>query len=193
MRRVNESSEERYLTHFVDLHRWAEGGYAGKSTWIPGWIELYTRSWPLDLDALVDPPRAYSSIVYLISFQLTSVFVDDQESALKFYTDVLGFVKKQDFPVGQFKWLTVVSPEEPDGPKLLLETSDNPAVRPYKESTYQKGIAAAPFAVNDIQREYERLKQLGVDFKMEPTDLGATEAALFDDTFGNLIQVYEAS
>jgi predicted enzyme related to lactoylglutathione lyase len=124
--------------------------------------------------------------------ELTSVFVNDQEAALKFYTEVMGFEKKQDFPVGQFKWLTVVSPEEPDGPELLLEPSDNPAARSYKESIYEQGIAAAAFAVNDIQGEYERLKQIGVDFKMEPTDMGGT-VALFDDTCGNLIQIYQVS
>ncbi len=124
--------------------------------------------------------------------ELTSVFVDDQESALKFYTEVLGFEKKQDFPVGQFKWLTVVSPEEPDGPELLLEPSDNPAARLYKDSIYEQGIAAAAFAVNDVQTEYERLKQLGVYFKIEPTDVGMAKIAVFDDTCGNLIQIYQA-
>ncbi|MBI2874243.1 MAG: VOC family protein [Firmicutes bacterium] len=124
--------------------------------------------------------------------KLTSVFVDDQDSALKFYTEVLGFEKKQDFPVGQFKWLTVVSAEEPDGPELLLEPSDNPAARSYKDSIYEQGIAAAAFAVNDVQKEYERLKQLGVDFKIEPTEVGETKIAVFDDTCGNLIQIYQA-
>ena len=90
--------------------------------------------------------------------KLTSVFVNDQKSALEFYTDVLGFEMKQDIPVGEFKWLTVVSPEEPDGPELLLEPSDNPAARSYKESIYEQGIAAAAFAVTDLDREYERLK-----------------------------------
>lgn len=125
--------------------------------------------------------------------KLTNVFVDDQQSALKFYTDVLGFAKKHDIPVGKFKWLTVVSPEEPDGTELLLEPSDNPAARSYKQSIYEQGIAAAAFAVNDIQREYDRLKQRGVDFKMAPTDMGTAKIALFDDTCGNLIQIYQAS
>jgi catechol 2,3-dioxygenase-like lactoylglutathione lyase family enzyme len=113
--------------------------------------------------------------------KLTNVFVDDQESALRFYTDVLGFKKKQDFPVGQFKWLTVVSPEEPDGPELLLEPSDNPAARLYKESIYEQGITAAAFGVHDIQREYERLKRHGVDFKMEPTDVGSAKMGYVRD------------
>lgn len=123
--------------------------------------------------------------------KLTNVFVDDQESALRFYTNVLGFEKKQDVPVGQFKWLTVVSPEEPDGPELLLEPSENPAARSYKKSLYEQGIAAAAFAVNDVQKEYERLKQLGVNFMIEPTDVGKARIAVFDDTCGNLIQVYQ--
>jgi predicted enzyme related to lactoylglutathione lyase len=125
--------------------------------------------------------------------KLTSVFVDNQEAALKFYTDVLVFEKKQDIPVGQFKWLTVVSPEEPDGTELLLEPSDNPAAKAYKKSIYEQGIAAAAFAVTDIQKEYERLKQRGVQFKMEPTDMGSAKIALFDDTCGNLIQIYQVS
>jgi catechol 2,3-dioxygenase-like lactoylglutathione lyase family enzyme len=125
--------------------------------------------------------------------KLTSVFVNDQESALEFYTDVLGFEIKQDIPVGEFKWLTVVSPEEPDGPELLLEPSDNAAARSYKESIYEQGIAAAAFAVTDLDREYERLKQLGVDFKMVPTSMGDTKVALFDDTCGNLIQIFQDS
>ena len=125
--------------------------------------------------------------------KLMSVFVDDQGLALRFYTDILGFVVKQDFPVGEFKWLTVVSPEEPDGTELLLEPSENPAARAYKDSLFEQGIAAAAFAVDDIQGEYERLKGLGVDFKMEPTDMGTATIALFDDTCGNLIQIYQAS
>jgi hypothetical protein len=94
--------------------------------------------------------------------------------------------------VGQFRWLTVVSPEEPDGPELLLEPSDNPAARTYKDSIYEQGIAAAAFAVDDVQREYERLMQLGVVFKTEPTDVGKAKIAVFDDTCGNLIQIYQA-
>lgn len=123
--------------------------------------------------------------------KLTSVFVEDQDTALKFYTDVLGFEKKQDFPVGRFKWLTVVSPEEPDGVELLLEPSDNPAAKAFKASIFEQGIAAVAFAVDDIQGEYERLKQLGVVFKMKPTEVGSTTVALFDDTCGNLLQIYQ--
>ena len=123
--------------------------------------------------------------------ELTSVFVDDQGEALRFYTEVLGFEKKHDFPVGSFKWLTVVSPEEPEGTELLLEPSDNPAAKEFKQAIFEQGIAAAAFAVDDIRAEYERLTDLGVEFRMEPTDMGSATIALFDDTCGNLIQIYQ--
>lgn len=124
---------------------------------------------------------------------LTSVFVDDQNKALKFYTEVLGFIKKSDFPVGQFKWLTVVSPEEPGGVELLLEPNDNPATKPFQKALFEQGIAAASFAVEDIQKEYERMKDLGVVFSMPPTDMGPATVAVFDDTCGNLIQLAQKS
>jgi predicted enzyme related to lactoylglutathione lyase len=121
--------------------------------------------------------------------KLTSVYVDDQDKALKFYTEVLGFVKKRDIPVGEFKFLTVVSPEEPDGTELLLEPSDNPAAKVFKKALVEQGIPLATFFVDDIQKEYERMKKLGVKFTMEPTPMGPTTAAVFDDTCGNLIQL----
>ena len=124
---------------------------------------------------------------------LTSVYVDDQDKALKFYTEVLGFMKKSDFPVGQFKWLTVVSPEEPDGVELLLEPNDNPATRPFQKALFEQGIAAASFAVLDVQKEYERMKELGVAFRMPPTDMGEASVTVFDDTCGNLIQLAQKS
>ena len=127
-----------------------------------------------------------------MKIKLTNVFVEDQEKALKFYEDILGFVKKQDFPVGEFKSLTVVSPEEPDGVELLLEPSDNPATKAFKKAIFEQGIAAASFAVDDIHQEYKRMKGLGVQFSMEPTDVGSAIIALFDDTCGNLIQIYQA-
>ena len=127
-----------------------------------------------------------------MKIRLTNVFVDGQDKALKFYTEVLGFVKKQDFPVGEFKWLTVVSPEEPDGAELLLEPSDNPAARTFKKALFEQGIAAAAFAVDDIHKEYERMKELGVEFSMEPTEMGSATVAVFDDTCGNLIQMFQA-
>ena len=115
---------------------------------------------------------------------LTSVHVDDQEKAAAFYTGILGFVKKQDFPMGQFKWLTVVSPEGPDDVELLLEPNDNPAAKAYQQALFEQSIPAAAFAVDDIQAEYERLKGLGVVFTMEPVEAGPATQAMLDDTCG---------
>jgi catechol 2,3-dioxygenase-like lactoylglutathione lyase family enzyme len=120
---------------------------------------------------------------------LTSVFVDDQDSALRFYTEVLGFVKKTEVPLGEHKWLTVASAEEPDGVQLLLEPSDHPAVKPFKEALVSDGIPAAQFAVDDVQAEYERLRKLDVVFTQEPTTMGPVTTAVLDDTCGNLIQL----
>ncbi|MEU0204629.1 MULTISPECIES: VOC family protein [unclassified Streptomyces] len=120
---------------------------------------------------------------------ITSVFVDDQEKALRFYTDVLGFVKKHDVPMGTDRWLTVVSPEDPDGTELLLEPSGHPAVPPYKTALVEDGIPAASFAVDDVRAEFERLRDLGVTFTQEPLEMGPVTAAVLDDTCGNLIQI----
>ena len=120
---------------------------------------------------------------------LTSVFVDDQDSALRFYTEVLGFVKKTEVPLGEHKWLTVASAEEPDGVQLLLEPSDHPAVKPFKEALVSDGIPAAQFAVDDVHAEYERLRKLDVVFTQEPTSMGPVTTAVLDDTCGNLIQL----
>ncbi|MFD7699977.1 VOC family protein [Streptomyces caelestis] len=120
---------------------------------------------------------------------LTSVFVDDQEKALRFYTDVLGFVKKNDVPMGADRWLTVVSPEDPDGTELLLEPSGHPAVRPYRAALVQDGIPAAAFAVDDVRAEFDRLRGLGVRFTQEPLEMGPVTTAVLDDTCGNLIQI----
>jgi catechol 2,3-dioxygenase-like lactoylglutathione lyase family enzyme len=127
-----------------------------------------------------------------MKIKLTSVLVDDQDKALKFYTEILGFVKRQDVPVGEYKWLTVVSPEAPDEVELLLEPNANPAAIAFQKALYEQGIPLTAFAVGDIQKEYERLKSLGVTFKLEPTQAGPTSIALFDDTCGNLIQIYQA-
>ena len=126
-----------------------------------------------------------------MKIQLTSIFVDDQDKALKFYVDVLGFVKKEDMPVGEFKWLTVVSPEGPDDIELLLEPNNNPAAKTYQQAIFDQGIPAAAFAVDDIHKEYERLKDEGVEFTMEPTESGPAILAVFNDTCGNLIQLYQ--
>ncbi|MET9952510.1 VOC family protein [Streptomyces sp. NPDC006339] len=125
-----------------------------------------------------------------MKIHLTSVFVDDQEKALRFYTDVLGFVKKHDVPLGEeARWLTVVSPEEPEGTELLLEPSGHPAVQPYKTALVHDGIPAASFAVEDVRAEYERLRGLGVFFTQEPLEMGPVTTAVLDDTCGNLIQI----
>ncbi|MEU9720643.1 VOC family protein [Streptomyces sp. NPDC047976] len=120
---------------------------------------------------------------------LSSVFVDDQDKALRFYTDVLGFVKKHEVPLGADKWLTVVSPEDPDGTELLLEPDGHPAVRPYKEALVRDGIPAASFAVDDVGAEFARLRGLGVRFTQEPRETGPVTTAVLDDTCGNLIQI----
>ncbi|MBC8497670.1 VOC family protein [Candidatus Bathyarchaeota archaeon] len=124
-----------------------------------------------------------------MKINLSSVYVDDQGKALKFYTEVLGFVKKADIPVGEFRWLTVVSPEEPEGTELLLEPSDNPATKTFKKALFEQGIPLTSFAVEDIQGEYERMRKLGVKFTMKPTEMGPVTVAVFDDTCGNLIQI----
>jgi predicted enzyme related to lactoylglutathione lyase len=124
-----------------------------------------------------------------MKINLSSVYVDDQDIALKFYTEVLGFVKKTDIPAGKYRWLTVVSPEEPDGAELILEPSDNPAAKTFKKALFEQGIPLTQFAVEDIQEEYERMKKLGVNFNMEPTKMGPVTVAVFDDTCGNLIQI----
>jgi catechol 2,3-dioxygenase-like lactoylglutathione lyase family enzyme len=120
---------------------------------------------------------------------LSSVYVDDQDKALRFYTDVLGFAKKEDIPVGEFRWITVVSPGEPDGTQLVLEPDGHPAVRPYKQALVQDGIPVTSFAVEDVQAEFDRLRERGVRFTQEPTDLGPVIVAVLDDTCGNLIQL----
>jgi catechol 2,3-dioxygenase-like lactoylglutathione lyase family enzyme len=120
---------------------------------------------------------------------LASVLVDDQEKALRFYTDVLGFVKKTEFPVGEHRWLTVVSPEAPDGVELVLEPDEHPAARPFKEALVADGIPFTSFAVDDVQKEYERLTALGVRFTQEPAQMGEMTTAVLDDTCGNLIMI----
>ena len=127
-----------------------------------------------------------------MKIRLASVFVDDQDKALRFYTQVLGFVKKSDFPVGEFKWLTVVSPEGPDDVELVLEPNDNPVAKTFQDAIFNQGIPMTAFAVEDVQREYERLKGRGVVFRTEPTKMESGPAiAVFDDTCGNLIQLYQ--
>ena len=127
----------------------------------------------------------------MLKIKLTSVIVDDQDKARRFYTDILGFVVKVDLPVGRFRWLTVVSPEGPDDIELVLEPNDNPAARTYQQALFEQGIPLTAFVVDDIQREFARLKGLGVAFHTEPIKMGEVTIAVFDDTCGNLIQIFQ--
>jgi catechol 2,3-dioxygenase-like lactoylglutathione lyase family enzyme len=120
---------------------------------------------------------------------LTSVFVDDQDKALAFYTEILGFQKKTEIPMGEVRWLTVVSSDDPDGTELVLEPSGHPAVAPFKEALVTDGIPFTSFAVDDVQKEFERLQGLGVRFVQEPAGMGPVTTAVFDDTCGNLLQI----
>lgn len=121
--------------------------------------------------------------------ELTSVFVDDQEAALAFYVDVLGFSKRHDVPLGEYRWLTVASPEQPDGPELLLEPSAHPAVGPYRDALRADGIPAVQFAVDDVAAEVDRLAGLGVAVVQPAVDAGEVAIAVIDDTCGNLVQL----
>lgn len=122
---------------------------------------------------------------------VTSIFVEDQEKALKFYTETLGFIKKHDVPTGEYRWLTLVSPEGQEGTELLLEPNQHPAAKEYQKKLFEEGIPVTMFGVDDIQNEYERLLNLGVKFIMEPTKMGDMTIAIFDDTCGNLIQIIQ--
>ena len=127
-----------------------------------------------------------------MKIKLTSVFVDDQDKAIKFYTQIAGFVMKRDIPAGQYRWLTVVSPQDPEGTELLLEPNDNPAARAYQKVIHDQGIPATTFGSDNVREEYGRMKNLGVKFTMEPTlrDYGGIDA-VFDDTCGNLIGLHQ--
>lgn len=129
----------------------------------------------------------------MIKISVTSVFVEDQEKALRFYTDVLGFLAKRDIPAGDARWLTVVSPAEPDGVELLLEPNGNPIATTYQRALHEAGIPATTFAVDDIQAEFERLTKLGVTFTTEPTPSGPVITAVIDDTCGNLIGLHQVT
>jgi catechol 2,3-dioxygenase-like lactoylglutathione lyase family enzyme len=120
---------------------------------------------------------------------VTSVLVDDQDKALRFYTDVLGFVTKNDIPMGEARWLTVVSPQDPDGTELLLEPDGHPAAGPFKDALVADGLPWTSFGVDDVNAEFQRLQALGVRFTQEPAEMGPVTTAVFDDTCGNLIQI----
>lgn len=124
-----------------------------------------------------------------MKIKLTTLYVDDQDKALRFYTEVLGFTRKSDFRQGPYRWLTVVSPEEPDGTELQLAQNDNPAARVYQQAIFQQGQPAALFYTNDVKGDYERIKACGAEFTMPPTDVTASTIAMLNDTCGNLIQL----
>ena len=124
-----------------------------------------------------------------MKIKLTSVYVDDQEKALRFYTEVLGFTRKVDVSRGSFRWLTVASPEEPEGTELQLALNDNPAAKAYQQAMFQQGRPAAMFFTDDVQADYERIKARGAEFTMPPTDVTASTIAMLNDTCGNLIQI----
>src|SRR5216684_2545908 len=124
-----------------------------------------------------------------MKIKMTSVYVDDQDKALRFYTEVLGFAKKADFTQGPYRWLTVASPEEPDGTELQLALNDNPAARTYQQAMFEQSKPAAMFYVDDVQREHDRMKPLGAEFTMPPTKVTASTIAMLKDTCGNLIQI----
>lgn len=120
---------------------------------------------------------------------VTSIFVQDQDKALEFYSETLGFVKKQDVPAGEFRWITLVSPDDQDGTELLLEPNVHPAAKEYQKKIFDEGIPATMFGVTDVHKEYKRLMEQGVKFTMEPTEMGEVTLAVFEDTCGNLIQI----
>ncbi|EEL50512.1 MULTISPECIES: VOC family protein [Bacillus cereus group] len=122
---------------------------------------------------------------------VTSIFVQDQDKALEFYSEKLGFVKKEDVPVGKFRWITLVSPDDQGGTELLLEPNEHPAAKEYQKKIFAEGIPATMFGVMDIHKEYERLLEKGVKFTMEPTKMGEVTIAVFDDTCGNFIQMVQ--
>ena len=126
-----------------------------------------------------------------MKIKLTSIYVDDQEKALRFYTEVLGFVKKADFSQGPFRWLTVASPEDPDGTELQLALNNNPAATAYQQALFQQGQPAAMFYTDDVKGDYERIKARGAEFTMPPTDVTASTIAMLNDTCGNLVQLIQ--
>jgi predicted enzyme related to lactoylglutathione lyase len=128
-----------------------------------------------------------------MKIKLISIYVDDQEKALRFYTDVLGFQKKAHFTQGPFRWLTVASPEEPDGTELQLALNDNPAARTYQQAIFQQGQPATMFFTDDVQADYERIKARGAEFTMQPTKVTGSTIAMVNDTCGNLIQLTQLS
>ena len=126
-----------------------------------------------------------------MKISLHSVMVDDQDKAKRFYTEVLGFQPRRDFPVGEYRWITVVSPDQPEGPELVLEPNANPAAKTFQEAMFRQGVPLSAFEVKDLAADVARLKKAGVQFTVEPVSAGEVRLAIFSDTCGNLIQIYE--
>ncbi len=152
---------------------------------------LLNKSRQIPSSIINDTRTATQSKGISMRIRIASIFVDDQGMALKFYTEKLGFMKKDDIPIGDFRWLTVVSPDAPEGMELLLEPNAHKAAKAFQKAIFEDSIPATILFVDDIQKEYERLKQLGVEFTTEPTKTGTVTIAVFDDTCGNLIQLVE--
>ncbi len=177
---------------------------------IDAWLAPFRRFWSAHVDALErhldrmdqaaptkrkttrkrrGPNRDRDKGETKMKIKVTSVFVDDQDKALRFYTEVLGFVKKTDFSQGPYRWLTVASPEEPDGTQLQLALNNNPAAKAYQEAIFQQGQPAAMFFTDDVRGDYERIKARGAEFTMSPTDVTGSTITMLKDTCGNLIQL----
>lgn len=155
-------------------------------------IVLITALFLLSLFSTIianEKPSKKDRVVLKIKY--VSIIVEDQEKALEFYTNILGFVKKSDIPYGNHRWLTVVSPDDPDGPEVALEPNENPAVKTFQKSIFEQGIPLTAFVVDDINQSYEQLKAKGVTFTMSPQKMGTEMVAIFNDTNGNLIMITE--
>ena len=169
----------------MDIRSIATGFLLGFVFAFIAFILFYNQGDPLQTSVPPEPAATEASV----TINLASIFVNDQDKALKFYTEMVGFVVKHNIPVGEFKWLTVVSPEGPGGMELLLEPDDHQATKTYQKAIYDDGIPATTFFVTDIQQTYERMKASGVVFTREPTKMGSVTTVVFDDTCGNLIQL----
>lgn len=150
---------------------------------------MLTNGWFFPLGTRLLLQHQISKEANILKIIVTSIFVQDQDKALKFYTETLGFIKKHDVPAGEFRWIALVSPDGQDGTELLLEPNDNPAAKEYQEKIFTQGIPATMFGVEDVREEYNRLIKHGVKFTIEPTEMGDVTLAVFDDTCGNLIQI----
>ena len=173
---------------------------------VDAWLAPFRRFWSAHVDALErhldrmdraqrptqaedTRPKPRTTRRNEMKIKLTSVYVDDQDKALRFYTEVLGFAKKADFSQGPYRWLTVASPEEPDGTELQLALNNNPAAKAYQQAIFQQGQPAAMFFTDDVKGDYERIKARGAEFTMPPTDVTGSTIAMLNDTCGNLIQL----